>query len=219
MKKFAMIIAALAMMLGLGACSIVSTEPDMVALHYSGGPMSSKSFKDCIPASTRQTNGGGDTYYMYPTSLRTYDASNDGGAEAKPITVVSKDNAEMSIPVSVTLTLDTKCEVLRKFHENIGNRYKGFWGGSDFEDGNKDGIPDGWVQILNFYIGKDLDTMLDRVAQGYNWRELWNDPATKSKMEVEVEKNLSSAIDDRMGGTSSTSARSGSRSPTRSTLS
>lgn len=184
-------------------CSVINTPSDMVALHYNGGWMTSESFIDCVPAATYQNNGAGHVSYQYPTSLRYFVADNEklnAGAESGSITVVSKDNTEMAVPVSVGLTLVTDCETLRTFHEKIAKRDKAFWGGSDFPDDNHDGSPDGWVKILKLYVGDTLDAALDRTSQNYGWRALWNDPTTKVELEKSVEASLSKEIDTRMGG-------------------
>ena len=203
MKKLSKALFATASALAfalLGGCSTINTPSDMVGLHYDGGWMTASKFLECVPASKYQNTPPGHTSYQYPTSLRYYNASIDKGAESGPITVVSKDNAEMLVPVSVTFTLITgDCEKLRSFHEKIANRDQAFWGGTDFADENADHTPDGWVKILNTYIGKALDTTLDRAAQAHPWRALWNDPAVKVQLEKEVESNLTKMVDDRMG--------------------
>lgn len=198
-NRLALVVAATAA-LTLAGCSSVSTQPDQVALHYAGGSFSSTKFHDCVPASVRQVNGPGDTYYAYPTSNRTYDASTAKDAESGPISVVSADNSELNVPASVIFILKTDCATIRKFHEQIGNRYGAYWGGSEFVDSNEDSVPDGWVTMLNFYLGKSLDSVLDRQAQAYTWRDLWNDPATKVALEKSVSENLSAVVDAQMGG-------------------
>ncbi len=187
--------------LALTGCSTVSTQPDQTALHYSAGPFSSTKFEDCVDPSTRATEGASDKFFVYPTgSVRTYDRSNDAKAEGGPIEVVSKDNVEMIIPVSVTLQMTDDCKTLQKFHETLGNRYKAYWGGSDFVDANEDDIPDGWVDLLNYYIGKQLDITLDREAQNQNWRDLWNKPEVKVAVEKAVDLALSNNVNTAMGG-------------------
>lgn len=184
----------------LAGCSVANTPPDQIALHYDGGAMVASKYIDCVDPSTYKTEGLGHTFYYYPTSLRTYSATGDEGAERKSFTVVSSDNAELTIPVTVTFTLTSDCDLLREFHESIGNRNKAFWGGSDFPDENQDGTPDGWVTVLNFYIGKALEATLDRASQGYEWRELWNNPEIKAEIEKAVEENLAVIVDDQMKG-------------------
>jgi hypothetical protein len=100
-----------------------STAADQVGLHYNGGPFSSKTYADFIPAATKKWYGPGDKAFLYPNNQRSYDATGSAGSEATPITSVSKDQAEMAVPVSITFRLKTDEKSLRKFHENIGNRY------------------------------------------------------------------------------------------------
>jgi hypothetical protein len=180
----ALVVAALA----LSGCSNVSTGSDQTALHYKAGPLSSTKFANCVPASERNIDGPADKHFTYPTSQRTYDATGGKGAESGPFTVVSKDNAEMRVPVTVTFTLKADCETLRKFHERLGNRY------AAYDDGA------GWAEMLNFVIGKPLDTALDRTAQGFNWRDLWNNPATKTELEKAVDGALATLVERQAGG-------------------
>lgn len=187
---------------GTAGCSTVDTAPDMVALKYKGGIAQSQTFEGCVPAGTFEYNGPGDKSFEYPTSILTYTASKIAGAEAPPIKVVSKDNAELEVPVSVTFTLITDdCEKLREFHEKLAIRDHAYWGGTEFADDQvTNGTPNGWLVLLNSHVGTVLDTTLDRAAQGHNWRALWNDPTVKAQLEQEVEASLSKQIDDRMGG-------------------
>lgn len=191
MKKSTAIIAGVAA-LALSGCSSVSTAPDQVSLHYKGGSFSSRTFSDCVPASTKDWNGPGDDHYSYPASQRIYDATGGEGAESAPFTVVSEDNAELQIPVTVTFTLITECGVLREFHERLGNRYGAYMDGDD--------TTEGWVRLLNTIIGKPLDTTLDRIAQEYTWRELWNDPKAKTAIESEVNADLAALVERQAGG-------------------
>lgn len=198
-RKLAALLAVSA--LALTACSTVATEPDQTALHYEAGAFSATKFADCVNPSERFTGGASDKYYIYPTgSVRTYDASEDKAAEAPPITVVTKDNVEMKVPASVGLDMLDDCPTVRKFHETIGNRYKAYWGGTDFPDENEDSIPDGWITFLNYYVGKQLDITLDREAQGVNWRDLWNNPEVKRSLDQAVNNSLQTNIDAAMGG-------------------
>lgn len=199
--KIAAVAAAAAIALTTSACSNVNTASDMVALHYDGGFMTSEKFIECIPASTYKNSSLGHVFYEYPTSLRYYVAdSSEPKRESGSITVVSKDNTEMYVPVSVGFKLVLDCQTLEKFHNNIAKREKAYWNGGQFADENSDGTPDAWVSILKLYIGQTLDAVLDRICQEYNWRALWNDPATKVKIEKAVEETLSKEIDTRMEG-------------------
>ncbi|GAB3251552.1 hypothetical protein GCM10027456_25660 [Kineosporia babensis] len=205
-------VAAVAV-LGLTACSPVSTESDQVALHYEGGSFSSKKFKDCVASGIRQTDGAGDKHYVYPTSQRSFTTTleGEGSADAKAFTVVSKDNVELFAPATVTFTLNTGCSetkigektyaggILQAFHERLGNRYKAYWGPDMEGDARPDGTPEGWTSLLNFAIGTPLDTSYDRIAQGYEWRKLWNDPTTKTAVETQLTKDIQTFVDQQTG--------------------
>ncbi len=194
LRAVAIVLVSTAAVSALTACSQVSTAPDKVALHYKAGPLSSTEFENCVNPSTREVNGPGDLYYSYPVNQRTFDASDAPGADSKPITIVSKDNVEMSVPVSITLTLVSDCDTLRTFHERLGNRYAAY-----FTDDDTTG-PEGWGRLLNFGVGKPVDTNLDRAAQQFEWRKLWNDPATKTAIEKQLEESLEQSIDQQTGG-------------------
>ena len=194
MKKIALGMMGLALM--LTGCASASTGPDMVAVHYSGGATSAKKFKDCLPPSDRSGFHPGDKYYGYPTRQVSYDATGGAGSEAEPFGVVSKDNAQMKVPVTITFTLKTDCTTLRKMHETIGGRYDAAFDAS----GSTSDENEGWTNMLNYVIGKPLDTSLDRMAQQYNWRDLWNNPQVKSELEKQVNESIADLVKRQAGG-------------------
>jgi len=166
-------------------CSTVSTAPDMVALHYKGGSFSSQTFENCVPVSKRERNGPGDHYFRYPASQRNYDATGGEGSDAAPFIVVSKDNAEMAVPVIINFDLDTNCDTLRKFHETIGNRDAAFWNSDVSSE-----IPQGWRNSLSKIVGKPADTVLDREAKQFNYRDLRNSADARVQLQQAVQHEL-----------------------------
>jgi len=183
-------------MIALTGCASASTPPDLIALHYSGGALSAKKFKGCLNPSSRSGFDPGDNYIAYPVRQVSYDATGGSGAESSAFTVVSHDNAELKVPVTVTFNLKTDCKTLQKFHETIGARFNaGFEASGSSGDENK-----GWNNLLNYVIGKPLDTSLDRVAQDYNWRQVWNDPKVKTELESEVTNNIDDLVARQAGG-------------------
>lgn len=193
MKKIA---ALCVLVFALAGCASASTPPDLIALHYEGGAVSAKKFKDCLAPSSRSGFDPGDKFYAYPTRQVSYDATGSEGSESEPFSVVSKDNAEMNVPVTITFTLKSDCETLRKMHETIGARYDAAFEAS----GSSSDENDGWRRMLNYVIGKPLDTALDRMAQQYNWRDLWNNPAVKTKLEQEVNSSIADLVRRQAGG-------------------
>lgn len=196
MKKVALGAAVAGLALTASGCATASTGPDMVAVHYQGGAVSAKKFIDCLDPSRRSGFDPGDSYYGYPTRQVSYDATGGDAAEATPFKVVSDDNAELTVPVTVTFKLKTDCETLRKMHETIGSRYAAYYNpnGSTSDDNA------GWKRMLNFVIGKPLDTTLDRVAQQYRWRDIWNNPKVKNEMEQAVNESLDDLVARQAGG-------------------
>jgi len=176
-------------------CATSSNPADLKSVHYSGGATQAKKFKDCLDPSTRSGYDPGDSFYAYPVRQIVYNAAQDKGSERGRFTVVSQDNAELYVPVQLTFRLDTECKSLRAFHEAIGSRYKAYITSGDSAD-----YPSGWVDLLNDVIGKPLDTTLDRVAQQYPWREVWNDPKVKAEMEATVSENIEALVNRQAGG-------------------
>lgn len=175
------------------ACNNYSTESDSQAVHIKGGPLSDNVLENCIPPSKKGRDGILEDHVYYPTSTRNYRAL-EGESEAPPFDVVSKDNAQMYVPMTVTFTLTTDCEQLKEFHSELGNRF-GAGGGS-----GGDPLGSGWVPMLDFVMGVPADTLLDRIAQEHNWRNLWNDPATKAAVEKEVKDRLPGMVAAQAGG-------------------
>jgi hypothetical protein len=174
------------------AVTSVSTAPDQVALTYNAGPLQSKRFDVCVGASTRAFDGPFDKHFSYPSSQRNFNFSGDTGSDSSPFTIVSRDGIEMTVGGVANFLLNTDCKTLQKFHELIGNRYRAFMEGED--------VSQGWLNMLNVYIGKPLDTAMDRAAQKYAWRDLYNNPATKAAWETEVVEQLPILVDRQTDG-------------------
>lgn len=182
----------------LTGCTSVSTEPDQIALQYEGGGLSDKKYSLIVGPSKRDWAGPSDTYYVYPIGQRSYDATGGPGSERGPFTSSSKDSVEMATPLSVTFDLKTDEKTLRDFHEKIGIKYKAF-----YEDSTEDstGISKGWNQMLSFYIGQSLDTTVDRVQAGQEWRKAYGDAAVRAAIETAVKSELPGIVAAKMGGT------------------
>jgi len=201
MKKW----LALLGLLVVTGCSSVSNGPDEAALHYEDGPFSNKKFHNCVDPSDREYDGPGDQFYKYPTSQRNLDFSKDKGADAGPITFVSKDGIEMSVTGVLNFRLETSCKpvtvagkkydggVLQFFHELIGNRY-------DAYNDDDDQTSDGWVKVLRIYMYKPLDTAIDRAGQQFTYQQLYNDASVKAQWEQSVLEQLPGLVDRQTDG-------------------
>lgn len=174
------VVAVVLLIFGASGCSRVSTAPDEVMLHYAGGVFEANRFERCIsPSSGATILGPGDTSFSYPFGQRTFDFTGSDDAESTPITVVSKDNVQMTVAGSATFTLNTDCAVLRQFHERIGLKYAAYQDGGGHTSS-------GWRRMLNFYLKQPLDRALDAASQEFEWRRLFNDPNVKQQWEARV---------------------------------
>lgn len=191
------IVAAVAIaLLFVTGCSTVSTEPDEVALHYTGGSFSSKNFKGCVDASNRSVDGPGDQHYIYPTGQRTFSFTGAEGSERSPMPVTT-GSQEVLIPGFVTFTLNTDCKSLREFHEKVGKKY------GAYKDGG------GWGAFLNDYVAVPLSSTLNEAAGAIkapsgqsadqNWYRLYTNADTQKQFEAYVKANLPGEIENTLG--------------------
>jgi hypothetical protein len=180
-KRYAAVILMVVGALLLGSCGY-STPSDMVAVHVGEGPIEASKVKGCKPASDRGfwTN---DTYALFPTSEREWDATGQDGSDSGRFKAVTRDSVEMYIPVTVRFTLITECDTLTDFYTRYARRY-----GVEFDSDG--GYNQEWITLLRKLVADPADATLDRIVQGYNWRDMWADPATK----VEVEKAFNDAL-------------------------
>ena len=199
--RMKILLALVAVVLFATGCATTSAPADLKGVHYAGGSFSSKKFSDCIDPSTRDFSPG-DRYYYYPVRQISFEASESDSAERGRFTVVSSDNAQLYVPVRLTFQLDTDCETLRKFHEEIGSRYNASIQDDVTDDGETTSAdyPQGWVDLLNDVIGKPLDNTLVRVAQQYTWQEVWNDDAVRLEMQQELQSSIEDAVNAQAGG-------------------
>ncbi|MFG2076932.1 SPFH domain-containing protein [Nonomuraea maritima] len=164
----ALLVAALAT-----GCSITTPEPDQVGIVYDAGPISDTTFQNCIQPGSKDTSGPFDQGYTYPAGQRTFEFANKKTAESGPLTVVSKDNLEMTVTGVATFSLTTDCKTLQRFHEQLGLKFRAW------EDA-------GWTRLLGIYIGQPLDRAMDAAAKEYGWKDLFSNPQIKQQWEQQV---------------------------------
>lgn len=199
MKKIAALIVLVMGAFVLSGCSQVNTQPDTVALHYSGG-LSSTNYMDCAGPSTKAYTGVGDQYFYYPYGQRTY--TFDDGGESGPITVVTKDNVTMTLPGVVTFKLNTakdkdgNCATLRSFHENIGIKYEAYF---DDNEGTN-GEDSGWVQMLKTYVGNQISRAANDSAKGFTSQQLYSDAKSKHEFEQAITEDIPTLVKQFSGG-------------------
>lgn len=185
-KKIAAIVAIVPLMF-VTACG-VSTQPDVTKLQIGAGPFEDPKIKGCVAPGEKRTSPTNDKYIAYPVSGRDFDAGTTEGGDSGPITVISKDNTEMAIPVRITWDFESDCKTLEAFYK-LYNRY-----GASLDDEGK--ATDGFRQVLAKVLGNSLDTTLDEIAKNYTWRELYNDAAAQNALQASLDENLQEVVDE-----------------------
>ena len=185
---------ALLAILTTTSCSQYNTQSDQIALEYNGHNIipADKKFLACHEGGKQGFTGSGNDFIYLPTNQRSYDATGADGAERGAFTVVSDDNAELRVPISVTFYLKSDCDTLREFYETVGRKY------GVGMDGNSTNA--GWNRMLNFVIQPPLDVTLDRVAQKYDWRKIWNDEEVRVEFEQAIKESLPGQVKVRTNG-------------------
>lgn len=189
-RSFGLIVMAVVLM-SMTACG-VSTQPDVIKLQIGAGPFEDPKIKGCVQPGTKDNSPTNDKYIAYPTSGRDFDAGVTDGGDSGPITVVSKDNTEMSIPVRLTWDFASDCEDIKKFY-NLYNRY-----GANLDDDGQ--TTDGWNKVLQKVMGATLDTTLDEVAKNYNWRDLYNSATAQNDLQATLNENIQAAVNESAKG-------------------
>jgi hypothetical protein len=203
LKRIVLVVAAIIAALAMTGCSI-GTPSDGTYVHKGGGIVEAADPKGCVPAASRELEKPGDSYYLYPTNQRTYafdatynaaEAAQDNytGPDGPAISVISKDGQPLAISGTVTFNLNTNCDILQRFHDQVGNREHAY-----FDD--TDHTPAGFRTVLNKYMRPSLDATLDRIAKQYEWRQLYSDVTIKDAMNSEVNAKIASLVNERFQG-------------------
>lgn len=195
MKKMTLL-APLAV-LALAGCSQMSTDVDEVGLQYENGVISNVSFDHCIDPGQRSWDGPGDDHYKYPAGQRTYDfgtgEKQDGGALALIAAGSGEQGANTQVQLAqvgtLTFELNTDCDVLRAFHENIGRKY----------GAGKDGLQN-WSGFMETYLRGPLQRSLTEAAQGVDWKTIYADAKVRKDIEGRVNELLPGYVNQLAGG-------------------
>lgn len=194
-------IAFLALTLGLAGCSYADTQPDTVAVHQNGSiliPTDRTLAEDCIETSRSQYLGMGDEAFFYPAGQRTYAFASDKGADHPPFEITTSDNQRMTVSGVLTFFLNTGCEVLKKFHTEVGRKN---WAGQPAFIAQDDDDPfTGWDAMLDVVLGQPLQATLSANSQQYKTLDLYKSEATRSRLEQAVVTTLPTAVNKTTGG-------------------
>ncbi|MFC3985484.1 SPFH domain-containing protein [Streptosporangium jomthongense] len=176
----------LAVVVLVTGCSI-TTDTNERGLDYDYDSWSGeKSLEGCVEPGQRAWQDINDPGVVLPADQRSFEFTNGATAESKPITVVSKDNLEMSVEGVATFYLTGDCKTLDDFYRKIGQKFR-----ADTEEG--------WARMLGVYVKQPLDRAMDAAAKKYPWKDLFANPQVKQTWENEVASLASQFIKEQAG--------------------
>lgn len=182
----------------LSACGYVPVEAGQRGVVQDGGlfPGVDPVLTECLEPETNSSQLF-NTVFMYPARQISYEARTNEGSERGPFVVVSsaEEPAELEVPLTVTFDLTDDCDQLKDFHRKIGTKYQA-WVVKDGESTDSGG----WVSLLHYAIGEPTEVTLQRLAQRYTWREIWNDDEVRQQFEQELQNQLPTRIEQRVEG-------------------
>lgn len=167
-------------------CSI-TTDTNERGLDYDYDSWSGqKSLEGCVEPGQRAWQDINDPGVVLPADQRSFEFTTGRDAESKPITVVSKDNLEMSVEGVATFYLTGDCKTLDDFYRKIGQKF-----GANTSEG--------WARMLGVYVKQPLDRAMDAAAKKYPWKDLFANPEVKQAWESEVAALASQFIKEQAG--------------------
>lgn len=185
--KKALVALCVVPLVALTGCG-VSTQSSVTKVQVGAGPFDDPVVKGCIKPGVKDNSLTNDDYYAFPVSDRDLDATGQSGADFDAITAVSKDNAEMAIPVIIRFNMVTDCDTLSAFFKAYGQRYGAYLG----DDGQS---TEGWSLMLRKLMYDPTDALLDDVAKDYNWRDLYNNAAAQTELQSTLSDKIEGIVD------------------------
>lgn len=162
---------------------------DQIGLSYGGGPFEGAQFQGVHePSSSIFFNGWGDKLYKYPVTQRNYIISSrasegDLGVPDKVI-AASQDSVEVHFEVATYFKLNTN--EIRKFHEQIGLKYKA-WG------------EDGWMDMLNASFRQQIENALQTEARAHPVADLYSNQDVLQAIQTNVGRDLKTRVEEVLG--------------------
>ena len=166
-------------------CTVTSNQPDQTAVLYADGMFHDTDFKDCIDPAVRDYSSFFSKSYQYPSGQRTFTFNGPRDApeevsearDAEQLDAVTSNNVQMFIDGSITFRLNTDCETLRQFHEDIG-------------------LKNSWSETLRIYILQPLRDAIATETKKYTWQELYSDAAKRQQWAENVKAALPQRVAD-----------------------
>jgi hypothetical protein len=199
-KRPAIVITVAVLVLGLASCSYADTQPDTVAVHQNGSifiPADRTLAQKCIGTSKNDYLGLGDEAFYYPAGQRTYTFSSDKGADHAPFEITTSDNQRMTVSGFLTFFLNTDCEVLKKFHTEVGRKN---WAGQPAFIAQEGEPFTGWDAMLDVTLGQPLQAALSANSQEYKTLDLYKNEVMRTRLEQAVLATLPTKVRKATGG-------------------
>ncbi|HLF99994.1 MAG TPA: SPFH domain-containing protein [Acidimicrobiia bacterium] len=182
------VVALVAVSLLVG--SVKKTPRDQIGISYGGGPIEGQHFQRIVqPGSNLFINGFMDKLYLYPVTQRNYIISNriDEGDVHGEDAVVAPSNDRIPVTFQVAVYFKLNTNELRKFHEQIGLKYKAW-------------TDDGWLRMLNDSFRQQIEFALQREARKYAVADIYADPVVLEDIRTEIggilKENVNSILGD-----------------------
>lgn len=209
LRRMVVALSALAVILGLPACSTYA-RPDTssIGLMYTGGDWDTREFQGCVlPGGNVAEDWGGTTVY-YPTGVITVDFAARPDSEMPPIGVSTFNSQEIIQSGTTSVRLQgLDCEPytdstgkvwpggkLQKFHEEVGQRNGAAFGPDSSQR------PPGWVPVLITFVGAPTERALDQSGGAYNWQDLYGKSDIQTNFGNEARRVLPEKMANAAGG-------------------
>ena len=165
-----------------------STGVKEIGLHYSGGPIEGQEFVGIIPpGQPPRPVGLADDVIKLPNNQRTYIAGMSSGADSAVVTATNADGNNVEFETSMTFNIPTEPETVSNFYEDICTKYNKCQG-------------EGWGLMLDDYLRKVQETILQSVSRDMTSEKMAQDPDALAEIGQQVNERLPDQIERTMGG-------------------
>lgn len=174
--------------IALGSITWASTGVKEIGLHYSGGPIEGQKFDGIIPPGQPvRPVGLFDSVTNLPVNQRTYITSLSSSGDSGAVTATNANGNKVEFETSMTFQVNTDPDVAHKFYEDICTKYQ------RCQD-------EGWSLMLDDYLRKAQETVLQSVSRSIKSATMAQDPDVLTKIGSEVNSKLQDQINRTMGG-------------------
>ncbi|MDQ3757219.1 MAG: SPFH domain-containing protein [Actinomycetota bacterium] len=169
--------------------SVRKTPRDQIGISYGGGPVEGQHFQRIVqPGSNLFVNGFADKLYLYPVTQRNYIISrrtDEGDVQGEDfVTAPSKDRIPIQFEAAAYFKLNT--DKLRKFHEQIGLKYRAY-------------TEPGWDRMLNNSFRQQIEFAFQREARKYDAADIYANSEVLTLIQQEVGTTLKENVNEVLG--------------------